>query len=279
MALAIQQMVSLGLTGVHDPGIDRSIVALYEDLIARGQFDTRVYAMTDGAGDTLQWLCENGPLAHPSGRLFMRATKLYGDGALGSRGAALLEDYSDDPGNSGLLFLDAAAMQAQIDRVLGCGFQVGVHAIGDRANRVVLDALEASIAAHPDNPGRHRVEHAQILDGADLQRFAGLDVIAAMQPIHATSDMYWAGDRLGEQRLRCAYAWRSLLDSGARLAFGSDFPVRGRKPDAGYLRRSQPPGPGGLAAGRLAAARNGCCARRPCGVLPLMRPTRALWKT
>ena len=103
----------------------------------------------------------------------MRATKLYGDGALGSRGAALLADYQDDPGNRGLLFLDAERMQAHIERVLECGLQAGVHAIGDRANRVVLDALEAAIAAQPGNPGRHRVEHAQILDAADLGRFAG----------------------------------------------------------------------------------------------------------
>jgi hypothetical protein len=163
----------------------------------------------------------------------MRATKLYEDGALGSRGAALLEDYSDDPGNRGLLFASPEALAAQIERVLGCGFQAAVHAIGDRANRVVLDALGAGMARHPDNPGRHRVEHAQILHPADLPRFAQLGVIAAMQPTHATSDMYWAEERLGPDRARGAYAWRSLLDSGARLALGSDFPVEAVNPMLG----------------------------------------------
>lgn len=233
--LAIRQMLSLGLTGVHDPGIGREALGRFQRKLAAGQLHTRLYAMTDGAGATLDWLCANGPVADPSGRLFMRATKLYGDGALGSRGAALLEDYSDDPGNRGLLFLEADAMQAQIDKVLDCGFQAAVHAIGDRANRVVIDALAASIAAHPDNPGRHRVEHAQVLSAEDLGRFAELDIIAAMQPTHATSDMYWAEDRVGPERIRFAYAWRSLLADGARLAFGSDFPVEAVDPRLGLF--------------------------------------------
>lgn len=223
--LAIRQLVSLGLTGVHDPGIGRVALDRFRRKADQGLLHTRLYAMTDGAGETLEWLCETGPMEDPSGRLFMRATKLYGDGALGSRGAAMLEDYSDDPGNRGLLFLEAGAMKVQLDKVLACGFQAGVHAIGDRANRVVIDALAASMADHPDNPGRHRVEHAQVLTAEDLGRFAELGIIAAMQPTHATSDMYWAEDRVGPKRVRFAYAWRSLLDSGASVAFGSDFPV------------------------------------------------------
>jgi predicted amidohydrolase YtcJ len=227
--LAIAQMLSLGLTGVHDPGIGRTALDRFQRKLSQGKLNTRLYAMADGAGDTLEWLCANGPVAE-DGRLFMRATKLYGDGALGSRGAALIEDYSDEPGNRGLLFLSTEDMQAQIDTVLGCGFQAAVHAIGDRANRVVIDALEASMAANPDNPGRHRVEHAQIVHPDDLARFAELDIIAAMQPTHATSDMYWAEDRVGPQRIRGGYAWQTLLDSGARLAFGSDFPVEAVDP-------------------------------------------------
>jgi len=231
--LAIARLLRLGLTGVHDPGIGRVALGRFQRKLAAGRLHTRLYAMTDGAGETLDWLCENGPVADPSGRLTMRATKLYGDGALGSRGAALLEDYSDDPGNRGLLFLEAAAMAQQIDKVLACGYQAAVHAIGDRANRVVIDALETAMAAHPDNPGRHRVEHAQVLTPDDLARFADLDLIAAMQPTHATSDMYWAEDRLGPERIRFAYAWRSLLDDGARVAFGSDFPVEAVDPRLG----------------------------------------------
>jgi len=223
--MALQQMVSLGLTGVHDPGIPRQVVEIYQRRIQEGTFPTRVYALADGVGDTLNWLCENGRVNDPSGRLQMRAVKLYMDGALGSRGAALLSDYSDDPGNSGLLFMSEEEMQADVDKVLGCNLQVGIHAIGDRGNQVALDALEAAIKQHPDNPGRHRIEHAQILTADDIPRFGELDVIAAMQPIHATSDMYWAEERLGPDRVKFAYAWRSILDSGGRLALGSDFPV------------------------------------------------------
>ena len=233
LKLALQQLVSLGLTGVHDMGVDRSVIEMYQQLIESGEFPTRVYAFTDGAGETLDWLCERGPLEDESGRLVMRAVKLYMDGAMGSRGAALLADYSDEPGNNGLLFMPAEDLEKKIDKALACGFQAGVHAIGDRGNRVTLDALEASIARYPDNPGRHRVEHAQTLTAEDIPRFAGLDVIAAMQPTHATSDMCWVEDRLGPERVRFAYAWRSLLDSGARLALGSDFPVEQVNPMLG----------------------------------------------
>lgn len=231
--LALQQMVSLGLTGVHDPGIDLQVLALYQQRIRDGKFPTRVYAMTDGAGETLDWLCKNGAVIDDSGRLFMHSVKLYIDGALGSRGAALLADYVDDAGNSGLLFMPPEELEGMIDKAMDCGFQVGVHAIGDRGNRVALDALEAAIARHPENPGRHRVEHAQVLTAADIPRFAQLGIIAAMQPTHATSDMYWAEQRLGPERVQFAYAWRSLLDSGARLALGSDFPVEQVNPMLG----------------------------------------------
>jgi len=233
LGLAIQQLVSLGLTGVHDMGVDRSVMEIYQKRIDAGQFPTRVYAFTDGAGETLDWLCGKGAMEDGSGRLLMRATKLYIDGAMGSRGAALLADYSDQSGNSGLLFMPAEEMEAKINKALACGFQVGVHAIGDRGNRVALDALEAAILKYPDNPGRHRIEHAQTLTAADIPRFAKLGVIAAMQPTHATSDMYWVEDRLGAERVLYAYAWRSLLDSGARLALGSDFPVEQVNPMLG----------------------------------------------
>ena len=231
--LALQQMVSLGLTGVHDMGIDQSVLELYRQRIRAGQFPTRVYAFTDGAGETLDWLCANGKVEDDSRRLQMRSVKLYIDGAMGSRGAALLADYADDTGNSGLLFMPPKELEANIDKALACGFQVGVHAIGDRGNRVVLDALESVMGRYPDNPGRHRVEHAQTLTASDIPRFSRLGIIAAMQPTHATSDMYWVEDRLGPERVLYAYAWRSLLDSGARLALGSDFPVEQVNPMLG----------------------------------------------
>lgn len=223
--LATQTMVSLGLTGVHDPGIDRAALELYRSKIRVGRFPIRVYAMADGFNETLDWLCEEGPVSDPSGRLHMRSVKLYADGALGSRGAALLTDYNDDPGNLGLLFAGQEEVEANMRRVMSCGLQVGIHAIGDAANRQALNAFENLQGQFPDNPGRHRIEHVQQLHPDDLPRLAELGVIAAMQPTHATSDMYWALDRLGEDRAPGAYAWRSLLDSGACLAFGSDFPV------------------------------------------------------
>ena len=230
---ASQTLNALGLTGVHDPGIDRAMVELYLEKIRDGKFPLRVYAMADGMNETMAWICENGPIDDPSGRLVMRSVKLYGDGALGSRGAALLEDYSDDPGNRGLLFVSQQQMEANMRRVMACGLQIGFHAIGDAGNRQALEAYEKLIAQFPDNPGRHRIEHAQILHLQDIPRFAQLGIIAAMQPTHATSDMYWAVDRLGKERLHGAYAWRSLLDSGATLAFGSDFPVEEVNPMLG----------------------------------------------
>ena len=231
--LALQQMVSLGLTGVHDMGIGREVLELYQQQIIAGRFPVRVYAFTDGAGETLDWLCANGAVNDASGRLHMRAVKLYMDGAMGSRGAALLEDYADDAGNSGLLFMGQEDLEARIDKALACGFQVGVHAIGDRGNRVVLDALESVMPRYPGNPGRHRIEHAQTLTAADVPRFARLGIIAAMQPTHATSDMYWIEDRLGPERTAFAYAWRMLQESHAHLALGSDFPVEQVNPMLG----------------------------------------------
>jgi predicted amidohydrolase YtcJ len=231
--LALKQLVSLGLTGVHDMGVNQSVLELYQQRIRAGKFPSRVVAFTDGAGETLDWLCENGAVEDESGRLYMRSVKLYIDGAMGSRGAALLADYSDEPGNSGLLFMPPETLEAQIDKALGCGFQVGVHAIGDRGNRVSLDALESSIARFPNNPGRQRIEHAQTLTADDIGRFGRLGIIPAMQPTHATSDMYWVEDRLGPERAQYTYPWRSLLDSGARLALGSDFPVEQVNPMLG----------------------------------------------
>lgn len=241
--IATNTLVSLGLTGVHDPGVGRDIVKLYQRKISEGALPLRVYAMADGMSETTDWLCSEGTLSDPSGRLIMRSVKLYADGALGSRGAALLKDYSDEAGNRGLMFVSADEMQRALRKVFSCGLQAGVHAIGDAANRLVLDAYEKVMSEYPENPGRHRIEHAQILDPQDISRFAGLAVIAAMQPTHATSDMYWADERLGADRLAGAYAWKSLLDSGALLAFGSDFPVEEVNPmlgiHAAVTRRDQ----------------------------------------
>jgi predicted amidohydrolase YtcJ len=157
----------------------------------------------------------------------MRAVKLYADGALGSRGAALDADYSDDEGNRGLLVTEPPALQKAIDTAKRCGVQVAVHAIGDRGNREVLDAFAK---AKPGAERRWRIEHAQVVRLADIPRFRELGIIASMQPTHATSDMPWAEQRVGAERVLGAYAWRRFRDAGVRLAFGSDFPVEAVNP-------------------------------------------------
>ncbi|HXF24159.1 MAG TPA: amidohydrolase family protein, partial [Gemmatimonadaceae bacterium] len=160
----------------------------------------------------------------------VRSIKLYADGALGSRGAALLSPYSDDPGNTGLLVSTEAHLQSVATSGLQHGFQVATHAIGDRGNRNALDAYEAALKAVPAADHRFRIEHAQILDPADIPRFAQLGVIPSMQASHQTSDMRWAEDRLGPSRIRGAYAWRSLLNTGVIIPNGTDFPVENVNP-------------------------------------------------
>ncbi|GAB2522445.1 amidohydrolase [Lysobacter humi (ex Lee et al. 2017)] len=232
LVLGMQEAVRHGLTGVHDAGVSLENLARYRRLADAGRMPIRITAMADGDSRALAELCRSGLYRHPGGRLQMRAVKLYVDGALGSRGAALIEPYSDAPHTSGLLIHEPAALQAIVDRARGCGVQVNTHAIGDRGNRVVLDtyarALGTGTADH-----RWRIEHAQVLAPQDLPRLAQLGVIASMQPTHATSDMPWAEQRLGPARIYGAYAWRRLRDAGTRLALGSDFPVESVDPRLG----------------------------------------------
>jgi predicted amidohydrolase YtcJ len=164
------------------------------------------------------------------GRLWIRAIKLSADGALGSRGAAMLEPYSDDPGNTGLITTPAERVKSVAVRALRAGFQLNVHAIGDRANRMVLDQFEAAFKEVPVADHRFRIEHAQILTYQDIPRFAQLDVIPSMQGSHQTSDMYWVPARIGWSRAQGSYAWRSLLNSGVVIPNGSDFPVEAVNP-------------------------------------------------
>lgn len=227
--MAVAEAARLGLTGVHDAGVDLDTLALMRERADAGRLPIRIYAMADGDGATLDWLCENGAYAHPGGRLQMRAVKLYMDGALGSRGAALLRDYADDPGNRGLLVTAADRLAAAVTRADRCGIQVATHAIGDRGNRLVLDVY-AALDAEGRDARRARIEHAQIVHPDDIARFAAEKVIASMQPVHATSDMPWAAARVGLQRLRGAYAWQRFGSHGTRMAFGSDFPVEAVNP-------------------------------------------------
>ncbi|MEE4361790.1 MAG: amidohydrolase [Pseudomonadales bacterium] len=216
-------MLSRGLVQVHDAGAGKREIETFQALAKDGALKVRLYVMLAGVS-TLDAF--DAPIDDPEDRVDVLALKLYSDGALGSRGAALFQDYSDDEGNRGLLFIEADALSAIVDRAATAGWQVGVHAIGTRANQIVLDAYEQVAEKYPDTRGRrHRVEHSQILVPADIERYARLGVVASMQPTHATSDMFMAEKRLGPERLGGAYAWQSLLASGAVLALGSDFPV------------------------------------------------------
>lgn len=234
LVLGMEAAVRHGLTGVHDMGVSLENLRRYRRLADRGRLPLRIYALADGEREALAELCRTGLYAHPGGRIRMRGVKLYMDGALGSRGAALLEPYSDAPDNRGLLLREPPALQALVDRVRGCGVQLAIHAIGDRGNREVLEAYTRAIASAPAGSDlRWRIEHAQVLAPQDLPRLARLGVIASMQPTHATSDMPWAETRVGPHRIHGAYAWRQLRDSGARLALGSDFPVESVDPRLG----------------------------------------------
>ena len=228
---AVAESHRWGLVGLHDAGESRATVDVLEELAKAGQFDFRLYVMVgDDSAAVAHYLARGPQSALYDNRLWIRAFKLYADGALGSRGAALLAPYSDDPNNRGLLLSAPAHIQDVAARALRAGFQVNTHAIGDRGNRVVLDAYDAALAANPTADHRFRVEHAQVLDHDDIPRFAELGVIPSMQAVHQTSDMYWAGSRLGVGRLLGAYAWRSLLNTGVVVPNGSDFPVEAVNP-------------------------------------------------
>jgi predicted amidohydrolase YtcJ len=218
-----------GLTGMHDAGVGETGLAAYEELEREGKLVLRVYVMLANDPKLLEKRFAAKPVI--GDRLTVRSVKLQADGALGSRGAALLAPYDDDKANTGLLRMDASEIEAITTKALEAGFQVGVHAIGDRANRAALNGFERARAAVPSaTDPRLRIEHAQVLAPDDLPRFAKLGVIASMQPTHATSDMPWAEARIGKERAKGAYAWRTLQKSGAKLSFGSDFPVEGVAP-------------------------------------------------
>lgn len=228
---AMEQMRAHGLTGVHDAGIGVEIWNLYKNFADQGKITTRIYAMISGAGETFDKLSENGPVeSYNNDLLALRSVKLYADGALGSRGAALMEQYSDDPANRGLLFSSEEEMTGMILKTASKGYQTNVHAIGDRANRLVLNTFENVKDSLGEQGLRHRIEHAQVVSLEDIPRFKELNIIASMQPTHATSDMNMAEKRIGPGRIKGAYAWQRFLDQGTIIASGSDFPVEDVNP-------------------------------------------------
>ena len=233
---ADRELSRVGLTMVHDAGASSATVAAYQRLVAARRLNTRLYVMLSNSSETTREWFARGPLVDPSQRLSVRAVKMFADGALGSRGAALLADYSDEPGNRGLLVTAPDVLEATTKAAVRAGFQPCTHAIGDRANREMLDIYERVEGEVPGMRAlRPRIEHAQILATQDVPRFAALGVIASMQPTHCTSDMPWAPARLGAARVADeAYVWQKLLKSGARFAAGSDFPVERPDPLPGF---------------------------------------------
>lgn len=232
---AIAECNRWGLVGIHDAGQDAATVGIYEELAKAGNFSLRNYVMISDPGDVGRAARNSYLMRGPQsglygGRLWMRAIKLYSDGALGSRGAALLAPYSDEPGNSGLLVSQPEHIGKMAEFALQRGFQLNVHSIGDRGNRIALDAFEAALRRFPKADHRFRVEHAQVISLEDIPRFARLGVIPSMQATHQTSDMRWAEARVGLERIRGAYAWRSLLNTGVIIPNGTDFPVEDVNP-------------------------------------------------
>ncbi|MEQ9309966.1 MAG: amidohydrolase [Balneolaceae bacterium] len=228
---ALEKMASEGITSVHDAGVGVQTWELYKEFADEDQLTTRIYGMISGAGPVFDTLSANGPInSYADDMLALRSVKLYSDGALGSRGAAMIQPYSDDPGNKGLLFVSQEEMNEMASKVMGQGFQANIHAIGDAGNRQVLNAIAFGKSQHGDQGLRNRVEHAQIVALDDIPRFKELDIIASMQPTHATSDKNMAEDRVGPQRIKGGYAWQTFLDQGTVVAAGSDFPVEHSNP-------------------------------------------------
>jgi predicted amidohydrolase YtcJ len=233
LLLKAQEMcLAAGLTGVHDAGVSPAEIGVYQKLAESGKLKIRVYAMVAGYY-AMKWFDEHEPVA--GDRISVRAAKLYMDGAMGSRGAWMLEPYADRPRDAegkpyvGLAVSETSLIEAVARHAVERGYQVCTHAIGDRGNREVLDAYERAGAVRK----RFRIEHAQLLSMADVPRFAELGVIPSMQPTHCTSDMRWVDERVGPERSKGAYAWASLLKTGVKIAGGSDFPVESHNPFLG----------------------------------------------
>ncbi|MGH7935659.1 MAG: amidohydrolase, partial [Chthoniobacterales bacterium] len=234
--LGAKRSLSLGLCEIQNAGSYLPEVAMMRKLYAAGKVKLRIYNAVYGPGEPAQWILKNGPIFNAYDHHFTaRTIKVIFDGSLGSRSAALLQPYSDAPETSGYLTQKESELRPMFAEALRRGIQVETHAIGDRANRAILDLYEE--AFHKVSPNerkiakpRWRVEHAQILSAQDLPRFAKLGVIASMQPSHAISDLFFAPRRLGMERLAGSYAWQSLLKSGAIIAAGSDAPIEQGNP-------------------------------------------------
>jgi predicted amidohydrolase YtcJ len=232
--VALASLAKVGLTSVHDAGIKVVQDDIYRDYADHGKLTTRVYGMIGDTASDFDELSKDGPLKSYANDVYaLAAVKLYSDGALGSRGAALLAPYSDMPSTKGLLFYPDAEMRAKMNKAMKAGYQVNIHAIGDAGNHQILDAYAQLIPQYKNVELRHRIEHAQVVTLDDIPRFKQLGIIPSMQPTHATSDQNMAEQRVGPERIKGAYAWRTFLDQGSKIACGSDFPIESPNPFEG----------------------------------------------
>jgi len=222
--------LAVGLTTVDDAGLTLEVVRTIDRLQQAGSVKMKVYAMLNPSEENRQFALEKG--IYFTGKLHVRCFKFYADGALGSRGAQLLEPYADDPGNTGLNLLDSNQLKAFAKVAIQKGYQLATHCIGDKANQHILDLYSQFLK--PNSPRRWRIEHAQVVQPEDQKRFALLGIIPSVQPTHCTSDMYWAESRLGNQRIKYAYAYQDLLQSAGLVVDGSDFPVEDINPLYGF---------------------------------------------
>ncbi|GAB3018778.1 amidohydrolase [Bowmanella dokdonensis] len=222
---ASSHLLEQGITSMHDAGIDHQTYHFYLQQAEQQTLNIRIYAMIAASDPKLIQMLEKGPRRDKKDFLWIQSVKAYGDGALGSRGAAMLAPYSDDQDNKGLLVTAEQDLPELFRTVLKHGFQLNFHAIGDKSNRLALDHYAKAYEQVGGRSLRHRIEHAQVVSTDDIPRFKELDIIASMQPVHATSDKNMAEDRIGKKRLEGAYAWKRFIDQGTVLAAGSDFPV------------------------------------------------------
>lgn len=223
---AQERCFEVGLTTVDDAGLGRFEIEIIQQMQADSSLKMNVYAMVSNRPEDVKYFLEKGIFHQP--KLTVRSVKVYADGALGSRGAALVEPYSDDPHNHGLILTPLDEMKELAQKLYDAGFQMNTHCIGDSANRAVLDIYGSVLKGVNDK--RWRIEHAQVVHADDLQKYREYTIIPSVQPTHATSDMYWAEDRLGKPRIETAYAYQNLLNQNRLLALGTDFPIEDISP-------------------------------------------------